>query len=421
MTSRAEVEAAHEFRALEQFSLADLEGVRVLLRGGSVIDWHRLNFASEREAREFAAAQEFRLDDPADVARIEAVRDAAISYLRRNFDFPVPKPVAQLDLVGLLMLASGTGHRQLCACTILKLMHIIHHLEARELLFMLPVSDQEIFHLVEEKVYRVIGGMLARGFPILEFIGGRKNKDSLYTKLLSKREVLAAQIYDKVRFRIVTRTPDDIFPTLNYLMRHVFPFNYVIPGQSTNTLLHFRSYSESNPHLRALLPRLQMPLETEDLQSTLDNRFTASSYRVTHFVVDMPLRVPPALLEQAPAGARALGSVVFAQTEFQVIDRETEQSNELGEASHSAYKERQKGAVMRRLKLGTAAPTRKELGRAAPRTTSPGLRASVPPQATGRGSLPPPPSSGRASLPPPPPSGRTSVAPASPRGPRTKR
>ena len=72
-------------------------------------------------------------------------------------------------------------------------MHIIHHLDGRELLFMLPISDQEVFHLVEEKVYRVIGGMLAHGFPILEFIGGRKNKDSLYTKLLSKRETIAAQ------------------------------------------------------------------------------------------------------------------------------------------------------------------------------------------------------------------------------------
>ena len=42
-----------------------------------------------------------------------------------------------------------------------------------------------------------------RGLPIVEVIGGRKNKDSLYTKLLSKRETIAAQIYDKVRFRIV--------------------------------------------------------------------------------------------------------------------------------------------------------------------------------------------------------------------------
>jgi uncharacterized protein (TIGR04552 family) len=384
----ADVDPVNDFRSVDRFSLADLEAVQMLLRGGSVIDWHRLNFASEQEAREAVAAQEFRLDDPADLARIEALKNSAISYLRRNFDFPVPKPVAQLDLVGLLMLASGKGHRQLCACTILKLMHIIHHLEARELLFMLPVSDQQIFHLVEEKVYRVIGGMLARGFPILEFIGGRKNKDSLYTKLLSKQEVLAAQIYDKVRFRIVTRSPDDIFPTLNYLMRHVFPFNYVIPGQSTNTLLHFRSYCDAHPRLRTLLPELQMPLEAEDLLSKLDNRFTASSYRITHFVVDLPLRVSRELLAEAPPAAWTLGSVVFAQTEFQVVDRETEQGNELGDASHSAYKDRQKDAVMRRLKLGTAAPTRRELSRASSRpTTSAGQRSSVPPSS--RASLTP--------------------------------
>jgi uncharacterized protein (TIGR04562 family) len=44
--------------------------------------------------------------------------------------------------------------------------------------------------------------------------------------------------------------------------------------------------------------------------------------------------------------------VVFVQTEFQIIDRFTEHQNELGEASHEAYKERQKRAVMHRLKVG---------------------------------------------------------------------
>jgi uncharacterized protein (TIGR04562 family) len=44
---------------------------------------------------------------------------------------------------------------------------------------------------------------------------------------------------------------------------------------------------------------------------------------------------------------------VFVQTEFQIIDRFTEQQNELGEASHSAYKERQKQSVMHRLKVGS--------------------------------------------------------------------
>jgi uncharacterized protein (TIGR04562 family) len=43
---------------------------------------------------------------------------------------------------------------------------------------------------------------------------------------------------------------------------------------------------------------------------------------------------------------------VFVQTEFQIIDRGSEQDNELGEASHAAYKDRQKDAVMHRLKVG---------------------------------------------------------------------
>jgi uncharacterized protein (TIGR04552 family) len=347
----SELSPERRYRALDDLTLADLEAVRLALRGGSVIDWHRLNFESRADIEEFVAVQEILLDDPADAARTEAVKNAAISYLRRNFDFPVPKPVAQADLAKLIELASGKGHRQLCACSILKVMHIIHHLDARELLFMLPVADQEVFHLVEEKVYRVIGGMLAGGFPILEFIGGRKNKDSLYTKLLSKRETIAAQIFDKLRFRIVTRGADDIWPTLNYLMRKVFPFNYVIPGQSTNSMFEFKGYCERNENLKSLLPRLQLSADFER-NADNDNRFSAADYRVVHFVVDMPIRLPRAMLEQVPPSGWSLGSVIFVQAEFQVIDRETEHSNELGEASHAAYKARQRQAVMRRLKLG---------------------------------------------------------------------
>jgi uncharacterized protein (TIGR04552 family) len=355
--NRSEQEPDSEYRTIDTFSVADLEAIRLLLRGGSVIDWFRLNLEHEAEANELIAAHELYMSDPADVERIAAVRDEAIAFLRRHFDFPVPKPVAALDLPSLIMLASSSGHRQLCACAILKVMHIIHHLEGRELLFMLPFSDQELFYLVEEKVYRVIGGMLAHGFPILEFIGGRKNKDSLYQKLLSKPETIAANIYDKLRFRIVTREPEDIFPTLNYMLRHIFPFNYVIPGQSTNTLFHFRSYCEEHPHLSQLFTKLQTKPTLEDELTRLENRFTAQTYSVVHFVVDMPLRVPPEMLKRAPAQASNLGPVVFVLTEFQILDRHTELRNELGDASHAAYKERQKRAVALRLKVGTNTET----------------------------------------------------------------
>lgn len=344
--------SAPELRTLSQFSLADLEAIRVLLRGGSVVDWHRLNFADESEAEAFVRAQEIDPNDESHAARVTQVKESAIEYLRRHFDFPVPKPVAKKDMVGLLMLASSKGHRQICACAILKVMHIIHHLEARELLFLLPTADEEVFQWVEQKVYRVMAGALANDFPILEFIGGRKNKDSLYTKLLSKPDVSAAQIYDKIRFRIVTRSANDIFPVLNYVQRSLVPFNFVIPGQSTNTLLRFHSYCQSEPALAKLVPQLQLPLDLEDGLSAIDNRFTAPSYRIVHFIADVPVRVPDEVLAQAPPATADLGHTIFVQTEFQVLDRATDASNESGDASHRAYKERQKLAVMHRLKVG---------------------------------------------------------------------
>ena len=302
------------------------------------------------EVAEFLVAQEFHPTEASDRARLEAIKDEAVSYLRRHFDYPIPKPVERATVPEMMLLAASRGHRQTCACTILKCMHIIHHLDGRELLFVLPMSDQEVFHIVEEKVYRIIGAMLAGGFPIIEFIGGRKNKDSLYTKLLSKQETTAAQIYDKLRFRVVTRTRADIFPVVQYLTKKLFPFNYVVPGQSTNSVFNFKSYCLQNAHLKPMLPEMQAG--PDDDYTPSDNRFSAQSYRIIHFVVDMPVRIPKKILDRAPPSANQFGSIIFVICEFQLVDRDTESGNELGEASHSKYKERQKKAVMRRLQVG---------------------------------------------------------------------
>lgn len=344
--------ALGKLKPIKDWSLADLEAVRLLLRGDSIIDWHRLNFERDQQAVDFLAANELYADQPGDLARAERLKSDAIEYLRRHFEFPIPKAIERMNVVELMMTASGRGHKQLCACTILKCMHIIHHLEGRELLFMLPLSDQEVFHLVEEKVYRVVGGMLAAGMPITEFVGGRKNKFSLYTKLLSKDKNIASQIYDKLRFRIVTRDREDIFPILHYLTRHLFAWNYAIPRESTNTIFHLRSYCKSNPYLARYIDDERLNGNEEDALTPSNNTFSDSNFHIIHFVVDLPLRVPKAVLDAAPASAAALGPVIFALTEFQVIDRQTESANELGEASHEKYKERQRQAVMRRLKLG---------------------------------------------------------------------
>jgi uncharacterized protein (TIGR04552 family) len=344
------IDAVGRLKRISEFTLSDLEAVALMLRGESVIDWHRLHLTTTEEARELIIAQELSPDDPKDRDRIEHLKGEAISYLRRHFEFPIPKPIEQASPEELLLVASTKGHRQVCACSVLKAMHIIHHLDGRELLFTLPLSDQEVFHLVEEKVYRVIGGMLSAGFPITEFVGGRKNKDSLYTKLLSKQDTIAAAVYDKLRFRIVTRSQQDLLPVLLYLSQRLFPFNYVIPAESVNTIFHFKSYCERDPHLGRMLGEMQTALG-DDLNPG-DNRFSADTYRTIHFVVDLPVRLPKEIIELAPAHAKTLGNIVYVLCEFQLIDQDTEAANELGDASHARYKERQKAAVMRRLKIG---------------------------------------------------------------------
>src|SRR5262245_8363072 len=97
-------------KRIEEFSLMDLEFVRLILRGDSVIDWHRLNLESERDARAMLVAQEFHPDEPADCARLESIKNEAIAYLRRHFDFPIPKPVERASVEEMLLLVSTKGH-----------------------------------------------------------------------------------------------------------------------------------------------------------------------------------------------------------------------------------------------------------------------------------------------------------------------
>ncbi len=49
-----------------EFNLHDLESMRLILRGSSVIDWHRLNFDDASQVRRFIRDHEFDPDAPAD-------------------------------------------------------------------------------------------------------------------------------------------------------------------------------------------------------------------------------------------------------------------------------------------------------------------------------------------------------------------
>jgi uncharacterized protein (TIGR04552 family) len=338
---------------LEQATLGDVEAMRLLLRGGSVIDWHRLAFGDQAEVERFLRVNEFDPANPDDTERLEELRADAVEYLTRNFSYRIPDDVAHgMPTRDLLLLASSRGKKQVYACIVLKVMHVMHHLAGRELLFKLPVSDDEVFGFVENKVLKVVEEIRATGYPIVEFAWSRKERDSVVTKLLAKKATIAADVFDKLRFRLITRSLDDLPAVLHELLHRLIPFNYVIPGQTVNGILPFRRMLDGAPAYARWADQLQLDLDTEERAAgDGSNEFSGPTYRVINFVADLPVRIDQFLC-RVPGAENELGAIIFVLTEFQVMDAETARMNEAGDNSHAKYKARQHERVKFRLSQG---------------------------------------------------------------------
>jgi hypothetical protein len=329
--------------------VADQEVLRLILKGGSVIDWRRLHFRDASEVDRFLHLHLFDLEDPRDEVRLRAVLAQAVEYLRTAYGYRVAAAVAAPeDLRTLFLLASGVAepsrYRRI-ACVVLKVMHVVHHVEARELLFRTPMRESDLADRVERRVMAVARRMAEAGLPVVEFQGNRKSRDSLVTKLLVKKESVAAQVFDRVRYRILTRSASDVAPVLRQLWQELFPFNYVVPGQSENSLVPVRKGGPA--------------------RSRRVNPFSEATYRALHFVVDLPVRIDDILPPAPPPAGEDLGRIVFAMVEFQVMDEETSRRNEQGAANHRRYKKRQAVSALRRLSRGLVVP-RKRKARASP-------------------------------------------------------
>lgn len=326
---------------LEHIDLQDANELRLLLRGESVIDWHRLDYTSEADARRLLALNSLDWDDPGDRERIETLRSHAVDYLRRVLKLHVDDEIASTaPFIDLPLMASGcigTRKQQRNACVLLKVMHILYHLDARELRTRLPLSDSALFESVEQSVLEIFDQLRAVGAPVVEFQWSRKTRESLVTKMLVKRETSAARVFDRLRFRLIVKQQSDILPTLRTMLRKLIPFNYVVPGQTVNSLVELRELDAIGPS----------PLTTDEGRSADANEFSGANFRVINFIADLPVRVDD-IVDPAELDA-VRGNVVFVLAEFQLIDAHTAAINEEGESSHAAYKNRQHARVRERL------------------------------------------------------------------------
>ena len=343
----------------QTFDLNDVEAVRLILRGGSVVDWARLNLHDNDEVASFLLVNGFDLTMPEDEQRLRCLLDEAVEYLEKNFSYHFPISLKNPEhFEDLLLTASCDSEYQKLACVILKVMHVVNHVDAQQLRFRLAVSEGDLFRMAVARVDQTVEAMVKLGAPVVSYTANRKTRDSLITKLLSKKTNFAAQVYDRLRFRIITETVADIVPVLSYLKDNLFPYNYVVPGQSRNQIVSTGALLESVPGWETVDGSLGTHYFYEDAAGDTDdpNSFSGSTFKMINFVVELPLRIRELVGKNNPDICE-FGSLVYIQVEFQVFDRETWKGNEVGDNNHEMYKVRQNWEVVRRLVHGSLAGT----------------------------------------------------------------
>lgn len=321
--------------------LQDANELRLLLRGESVVDWHRLDYSTHEDSRRLLALNALDWDDPRDRERIETLRAHGADYVRHVLKLAIDDEVAaEASFLDLPLMASGViGSRkqQRNACTLLKVMHILYHLDARELRTRLALSDSELFESVERSVLDIFDQLQASGAPVVEFQWSRKTRESLLTKMLVKRETSAARVFDRLRFRLIVKRRSDVVAILRLMLHKLIPFNYVVPGQTVNSLVDAGALDRIGPS----------PLTTTEGRGAETNEFSGANFRVLNFIADLPVRVDEFVHPDELDVVR--GNVVFVLAEFQILDAATAATNEQGESSHEAYKTRQHQRVRERM------------------------------------------------------------------------
>lgn len=326
--------------------LLDLSALRIALTGESVVDGVELWFKNRAMADEFLRLQGFDTDHPLDVGRLHELHQEAIAYLTEVQGYRLPPEIEEPSEIHELFVLASFGPKRLrrAACMALKVMHILLHITGRELAFNMPVSEAQLLDRLNGKVFALVDRMRAGGLGIKEFAAGKKTRPSLVTKLLAKRDTLATHIFDRLRYRLILETRDDLVRAIQYTVHHLFPFNYVVPEQSVNGIIECGDLARV----------LDLPLEvveqhwrgaasvTETPPAAPQNEFSGKTYRCVNLIADIPLRIDDLAPDEAPA-------IAFVQAEIQLVDQETERSNSVGENSHASYKERQRVRVRKRL------------------------------------------------------------------------
>ena len=300
-------------------------------------------FETKQDVLDYLIVNEFNINQENDKRRLNFVYQNSIDYLKDIYQIEIPEYFNSKSIIDVFLLASqpDKGRDFSIALALLKVMNIINHVDSQELISKLSMESRVIINKVRSKVLKHIEFMQNSDlFPDFTFEWSVKTRESIVSKFLTKKQGFQARIFDRVRFRMVTETKQDILPILYHLFGKLFSVNNLIPNEIKNTLITINDNLDIN-NMDSII--------VEKKDGIKDNQFSGETYRVLNFIIDIPVRVDDIMILPDDVSFANHAYVLYILTEVQILDRITAENNEKGENSHDLYKERQKKAILKRL------------------------------------------------------------------------
>lgn len=378
----------------------DLELIRPIIQGSSAIDTPRLFVRCEAEAEEFLESYGYRWSDLGHRVHLEELRQEAWAFIEQELlndepDVVINKGVrAETDLRKVLLDAAVEPNgdpqgAQIWACTLLRMMHTLAHCGSTFRSWFGQQIEEQVVARFEPHIIGSAGSLqLGRGdsaIPLASFrIKGSKTRKSLAMKLLHKVDHVAADVFDHMGVRFVTKERYDALLVAQYLRQQsIIMFAHIKPGRSRNTLIDMELLDSDIRRLAAgetvngvkdlcrdSLRELTRSHPYPRPPGVGHNVFTSIAYHSIQFTCAQQIVIeePDAValrehlvavrngLSEDPSMVALLERLSILEEirflfpyEIQIIDEKSYEEASSGLAAHDVYKARQRHAVKKRL------------------------------------------------------------------------
>ncbi|MBI2711547.1 MAG: TIGR04552 family protein [Bdellovibrio sp.] len=384
----------------------------IIIGGRSSIDSaEAFRVQNLEETHRFIASYGYDLDDPIEKAEVLGNYHEALNFIRKTFLQPdnpdglkleIPRKLLELaDVRELFLLVSMNYPGQSSdsagkllknwACSVLKVMHTIAHIDKDMRTSYFPDIQKQILDRYYKFIHRDDEGRLFMGEspddPLRVELAAfetkpKKSRNSTLLKLLHKPENVAEELFDRVGIRFTTQTPLGTLRVLKFLKDKMIlmPPN-IKPSRSRNTLIQVEKFKATLKDVferaeREELTETQVLAELEAAAHPPDanpeNPHSSEFYRSIQFTSRQLIKLRNPVFDELKelktiARTKPPGEEItkileridlkniqreirfFYPFEVQLMDLKSAEENEKGRSAHSEYKKAQISTAMKRV------------------------------------------------------------------------